>query len=101
MAAQPKQFVELYNHPSVEAMHALTPREFEHFVAYVLRRAGYEVREVGPHWLRGVDLEMRRPGRATIVGGVECKRLQFGDLVPARVVTHLKGAAAVSRASCA
>jgi chromosome partitioning protein len=99
MPAEPKHFAELFNQPSVEAMHALTPREFEHFVAYVLRRAGYEVREVGPHWLRGVDLEMRRPERATIVGGVECKRLQSGDLVPAKVVTHVKGAAAVSRAS--
>lgn len=78
-------------------MYALSPREFERFVAYVLRRAGYDAREVGLHWLRGVDIEMRRPGRATIVGGVECKRLQPSDLVPARVVTHVKGAASVSR----
>jgi AAA domain/Restriction endonuclease len=63
----------------------------------VLRRAGYDVKEVGPHWLRGVDLEMRRPGRTTIVGGVECKRLQSGDVVSARVVTQVLGAAAISK----
>lgn len=90
-------FAALFNSPTVEAMHKLSPNDFEHFVAYVLRRAGYDVRVVGRHFLRGVDLEMRRPGRAAIIGGVECKRFQAGDLVKARVVTHVKGAAAVSR----
>jgi chromosome partitioning protein len=97
MAAEPKRFIELFNHPTVEAMYALSPSEFEHFVAYVLRRAGYDVRPVGLRWLRGVDLEMRQPGYSRIVGGVECKRYQPGDLVPASVVSHLLGAAAVSR----
>jgi chromosome partitioning protein len=96
MAAEPKHFIDLFNKPSVEAMHALSPRDFERFVAYVLRRAGYEVKEVGPHWLRGVDLEMRRPGSARIVGGVECKRFQSDTLVDAGVVAHLLGAASVS-----
>jgi hypothetical protein len=74
MAAEPERFAALFNHPTIEEMHALTPRDFEQFVAYVLRRAGYDAKEVGPHWLRGVDLEMRRPGTSRIVGGVECKR---------------------------
>lgn len=52
--AAPKKFVELFNAPTVQDMHALKPREFESFVAYVLRRAGYDVREVGPHFLRGL-----------------------------------------------
>jgi chromosome partitioning protein len=97
MPAEPTRFTELFNYPSIEGMYALSPREFEHFVAYVLRRAGYDAKEVGPHWLRGVDLEMRRPGYSRIVGGVECKRYQPGDLVPAGVVARLLGAAAVSR----
>jgi chromosome partitioning protein len=97
MPAEPERFAELFNNPSVEAMHALSPREFERFVAYVLRRAGYDVKEVGPHWLRGVDLEMRRPGTTRILGGVECKRYQTEDLVPASVVSHVLGAAAVSK----
>jgi hypothetical protein len=48
MPAEPERFVALFSAPTVEAMHALTPREFERFVVYVLRRAGYDVREVGP-----------------------------------------------------
>lgn len=96
MAAEPVRFAGLFNKPSVKAMHTLSPREFERFVAYVLRRAGYDVREVGPHWLRGVDLEIRRPGSSRIVGGVECKRYQPEDLVTTNVVSHLLGAASVS-----
>jgi restriction endonuclease Mrr len=80
-------------------MHALSPREFERFVAYVLRRAGYEANEVGLRWLRGVDLEMRRPGTRTILGGVECKKYAPSNLVMANVVVHALGAAAVSRPS--
>lgn len=97
MVAQPTRFAALFEQPTVEEMYALSPRDFERFVAYVLRRAGYDAKEVGPHWLRGVDLEMRRPGYARILGGVECKRYQSSDLVPAAVVAHLLGAAAVSR----
>lgn len=90
-------FAQLFNHPTVDAMYALSPDDFEHFVAYVLRRAGYDVKVVARHWLRGVDLEMRRPGLKTIVGGVECKRFIPSALVPAKVVSQLKGAAAVSK----
>lgn len=92
------QFAKLFNKPSVEEVYnTLTPKEFEHFVAYVLRRAGYDAKVVGPHWLRGVDVEMRQPGYSRIVGGMECKQYQPGDLVQAGVVTHLLGAAAVSK----
>jgi chromosome partitioning protein len=97
MAAEPKYFVDLFNKPSVDAMHALSPQEFERFVAYVLRRAGYDVREVGPHWLRGVDLEVRLPGKSRIFGGIECKRYAPDNLVSASVVQHVRGASSVSR----
>jgi len=80
-------------------MRTLIPRELERVVAHVLRRAGYEVRDVGPHWLRGVDLELRLPGRSRIVGGVECKRFATSQLVTAPVVRGVKGALAVNRAS--
>ena len=98
MLAVPKKFVELFNAPTVKDMHALSPREFEHFVAYVLRRAGYDVKEVGPHWLRGVDLEMRCPGLNRIVGGVECKRYDQGRLVNAPIVKGTRGAPSVGGA---
>ncbi len=98
MAAEPEKFAALFNKPTVEAMHALTPREFEHFVAYVLRRAGYKVKEVGPHFLRGVDLEVRSPGSNRIVAGIECKRYAPDQLVTAPVVRGVRGAPAVDRA---
>jgi chromosome partitioning protein len=98
MPAEPERFAALFNKPTVEEMHRLSPRDFERFVAYVLRRAGYDVKEVGPHWLRGVDLEMRRPGLSRIVGGVECKRYDQGRHVNAPIVRGTRGAPAVGRA---
>lgn len=97
VAAEPDRFAKLFDKPSVDEMYALSAREFEHFVAYVLRRAGYEVKEVGPHWLRGVDLEMRLAGKSRIVGGVECKRFREDQLVTSSVVKGVKGAPAVGR----
>lgn len=97
MPAEPERFSDLFKNPTVEAMHTLTPREFERFVAYVLRRAGYEVKEVGLHFLRGVDLEMRLPGKVRIIGGVECKRYALGKLVAASTVRGVRGAPAVER----
>ena len=96
MPAEPAKFAGLFKNPTVEQMYALSARDFERFVAYVLRRAGYEVKEVGPHFIHGVDLEMRVPGKARIVGGVECKRFGPDNLVKASVVMGVKGAPAVS-----
>ena len=97
MPAQPERFAALFQSPTLEEMYALTPRDFERFVAYVLRRAGYEVKEVGPHFVHGVDLEMRVPGRSRIVGGVECKKYAPTNLIPAAVVNRVRGAPAVGR----
>ena len=91
--AEPKHFVDLFDHVTIEKIHSLTPREFERFVAYVLRRAGYVVKEVGPHFLRGVDLEMLLPGKSRVFGGVECKRYADRRLVPASVVRGVRGSA--------
>src|SRR5579875_3671485 len=99
MSAEPARFAELFNHPTVEAMHSLSSQAFEKFVAYVLRRAGYDVKEVGPHWLRGVDLEFRAPGSTRTFGGVECKRYAHDNLVAASVVQHVRGASVVSKPS--
>lgn len=98
MATELDRFTELFHKPSVEAIYdKLTPTAFEHFIAYVLRRAGYDARVVGPHFLRGVDVEMRLPGKPGIVGGVECKHFLPERLVVARTVRGVKGAAAVDR----
>lgn len=97
MSAEPARFADLFRNPSIDAMYALSPKDFEHFIAYVLQRAGYMVREVGPHFLRGLDLEMRLPGKSTIFGGVECKRFASNQLVTAPIVRGVRGAPAVDR----
>jgi hypothetical protein len=98
MPVEPEKFAALFNNPSVEEIYKLSsPRDFEHFVAYVLRRAGYVVKEVGPHFVYGVDLEVRLPGKTRVFGGVECKKFVPGNLVNASVVTHLLGASVVSK----
>ena len=58
----PTRFDDLFAHPSIEAMHALEPEEFEHFVGHVFGCAGYTVKHVArrkyPHGT-GVDLDLR------------------------------------------
>lgn len=94
--SETEKFAALFRNPTPESMYQLTPREFEHFVAYVLRRAGYDAKVVGPHFLHGVDIEMRVPGKESIVGGVECKRYTPDkQFVTAAIVQHVKGASAV------
>ena len=97
MSAEPSRFADLFRNPTIDAMYALSPKDFEHFIAYVLQRAGYTVKEVGPHFLRGLDLEMRLPGKSTIFGGVECKRFASNQLVTAPIVRGVRGAPAVDR----
>jgi restriction endonuclease len=97
MSAQSDKFAPLFDKPTIEAMHALSSRDFERFVAYVLRRGGYVVNEVGLHFLRGVDLEMRLPNKQRIFGGVECKKFAPRNPVRARVVMGLLGAPAIGR----
>jgi chromosome partitioning protein len=97
MPAEPERFADLFNHPTVEKMHALSPREFERFVGYVLRRAGYEVKEVRPHFLHDVHLELSLPGKTRVFGGVECRRLAPDKLVTARMVKGVKNASAVKK----
>ena len=98
MSAEPERFAALFSNPTIESMHALSPYDFERFVAYTLRRAGYVVREVGLHFLRGVDLEVRLPGSRHIFAGIECKRYAADQLVRAPAVRGLLGAPAVQRA---
>jgi restriction endonuclease Mrr len=97
MSAEPARFADLFRTPSIDAMYALSPKDFERFIAYVLRRAGYEVKEVGPHFLRGLDLEIRLPGKTSIFGGVECKRFAPNQPVTSPIVRGVKGAPAVDR----
>src|SRR5690349_13576833 len=95
---EPARFVELYNRPTVDGMYGLTPKEFEKFVAYVFRRAGYEVHDVAFRFTRGVDLEVfADKARRRRMGGVEVKRFDSGKLVTADAIQKLMGAPAVRR----
>lgn len=91
-------FARLFNAPSWQEMHDdLSPSGFEHFVAYVFRCAGYDAQVVGPHWRKGVDVEVRLPGQARIFAGIECKRFASSQLVNAHIAQHVKGASTLSR----
>lgn len=98
MPTELDKFAALFKVPTVEAIYALTPKEFERFVAYVLGRAGYQTRVVGLHFLRGVDLEVRSRGSNRIVAGIECKRYAPEQLVTTSTIRGVRGAPAVDRA---
>lgn len=100
--AEPQRFRDLYAAPSVEGMYALTPKEYEKFVAYVFRRAGYEVNDVAFKFTKGVDLELYADNsRRRRIGGVEVKRYEAGSLVTAQVVQKLMGAPILRRGGAA
>ena len=46
-ASKTKIFEDLFEHPSLDAMHALSPDDFELFVGHVFHSAGYGVQHVG------------------------------------------------------
>jgi HJR/Mrr/RecB family endonuclease len=57
---------------SLEDLQALSPKEFEAFVAFLFRQKGYAVKMRGRSGDRGVDLELLKPeGKRAIV---QCKR---------------------------
>jgi chromosome partitioning protein len=78
-------------------MRALTPREFEHFVAYTFRRAGYGVADVSTTVLKGVDLELYLTllRDSHPLGGVEIKRYAANKLVDKPAVQLLLGSPVV------
>jgi restriction system protein len=71
-----------------ESLYALSPRQFERYVAAIFRRKGYEVEMRGGSGDHGVDLELhdRRNGRRAIV---QCKRYQ--NTVGEELVRELYG----------
>ena len=79
----------------VADLYALSPAEFERYVAWLFRQKGYNVKVCGRSGDHGVDLELTRPGRQKAI--VQCKRYQktvgpdvvrelFGTLVHERAV---------------
>ena len=73
--------------PTVDELYALTPAEFERYVARLFREKGYTVRLRGGSGDHGVDLELVRPdGRRAIV---QCKR--YRSTIGPDVVRELLG----------
>jgi restriction system protein len=71
---QKRQLRAVAVHPTmtVEQLYALSPRAFEHYVAELFERRGYQVEIRGRSGDLGVDLALTRPdGRRAIV---QCKR---------------------------
>lgn len=100
--AEPQRFKDLFANPSVQEMYTLTPKEFEKFVAYVFRCAGYVVNDVSFRFTKGVDLELFGDASShRRSGGIEVKRLEPSALVSAQVVQKLMGAPAVRRGKAA
>jgi len=73
--------------PTLEELYALSPAEFERYVAELFRKKGYNVRVRGRSGDLGVDLEVTRPdGRRAIV---QCKR--YRNSIGPDVVRELLG----------
>lgn len=78
---------ERLNHPTVADLYALSPSDFERYVAGLFRKKGYKVRVRGRSGDHGVDLEILRPdGRRAIV---QCKR--YRNTIGPDIVRELLG----------
>lgn len=80
---------------ALAAIYALTPREFERFVAQLLIGEGYkEVKVQGGPDDRGIDIKCRDQNGQLVA--VQCKRFAPASTVSAIVVQHLAGMAVKS-----
>lgn len=87
-------FESIFARPSVSAMLDLSPRQFERFVEYVFRRAGYGVNDISLRFIRGADLELLQTASAASksVGAIEVKRYAPENKVDSATVQQLAGA---------
>lgn len=71
----------------VDELYALSPSEFEQFVAVLFRKKGYRVQWRGRSGDHGVDLELVKPGGQRAI--VQCKR--YRNTVGPDIVRELYG----------
>jgi hypothetical protein len=83
---------------STAALYALSPAEFERFVAELFASAGYVVRVVGGSGDGGVDVRVWRDGWT---GVIQCKRYRPDRTLGPAAVRELVGTRAHERASFA
>jgi hypothetical protein len=68
-------------------LHALSPADFERYVARLFRQKGYKVKIRGSKGDLGVDLELTQPGGKRAI--VQCKRYQ--NTIGPKIVRELYG----------
>lgn len=88
-------FASIFEKPSIERMIAeLGDIEFEHFVGYVFRHAGFGVEHTGTKYGQGLDLRLYLGSIATGTrhGGVSVKHLSGDNSVTGPQVMLLRGA---------
>jgi restriction endonuclease Mrr len=62
---------------SIRDLQALTPAQFEQFVAFLFRYSGFEAQVVGHSGDEGIDIELRLKSRGQLTRAVaQCKRYQ-------------------------
>ena len=94
-------FAQLFATPSIESMLTeLSDKEFEHFVGYVFRHAGFGVEHTGTQYGLGLDLKLfNDPSSHEVASaGVSVKQLTPPGQVTGPHVTNLRGSLMLVRA---
>jgi len=84
------RFQDIFGEPSIERMLTeLDDTEFEHFVAYVFRQAGFAVEYTGNQHGPGLDLKIFMGG--PLKAGVQVKHFVESHRITGHDVVHLRG----------
>jgi Restriction endonuclease/AAA domain len=90
------KFNSIFQAPTIERLYGeLGDTEFEHFVAYVFRQAGFGAVGVGGQHISGIDVKLYAHSNShadsEYLGAAQAKRYQVGNLVTAPDVNKLRG----------
>lgn len=93
MSAEPSFFGPVFDAPEekleqeLRKIHEHYPGDFDRFIAYVLQRAGYNVRTREPSWYNHARFEVRSPGSGELLGSGR-KQDNIGHVVGVEIATH-------------
>src|SRR5262249_10123481 len=88
-------FTSIFKEPTIERLLTeLGDTDFEHFVGYVFRQAGYGVKHTGTQYGQGLDLRLYlgSPATGSPYGGVSVKHFSGDGVVTGPQVMNLRGA---------
>jgi chromosome partitioning protein len=87
------KFQSIFDNPTINRMLGeIGDTEFEHFIGYVFRQAGFSVEHTGNHRGPGLDLKVLVNG--VVKAGVQVKHKLESRLIPVGDVVHLQGGVA-------